>query len=67
MFKYNIEYLTCFGAMTINTKYFNCKAWTPFGVWKKFLKETKDEDHYSSREYRNSFLRVLKDTRLGWR
>lgn len=67
MLKYSIEYLTCFGAMSIHINYFNCRAWTPFGAWLKFLIATKDKDHYSSSSYRHNFFKVLKDIKLGWR
>jgi len=67
MFKWSIEYLTSFGAMCIHTNYFNCKAWTPWGAYRKFIKGTLGEDHYSSREYRNSFKSVLNDIKPYYR
>ncbi len=62
MFRYRVEYLVCFGCMTINVEYFDCKAWSKYGAWKKFLKsEFNNPNHYACREYLSSFVRMRKD------
>jgi hypothetical protein len=66
MFKYTVEYLTCFGAMTINTNYFKCRAFSKIGAWQKFLGATAGEDHYSCRDHRYNFLRMRHDIKRGW-
>jgi len=64
MFNYSVEYLLCFGAMTINVKYFKCKAWTKYGAWKKFLiAEGDNSNHYADRSYLHSFWRMRNDIR----
>lgn len=64
MFKYTIEYLTSFGAMTIYENKFNCRSWTKWGAWKKFLNATRDKNLYESRTYSNSFWRKRKDIKF---
>lgn len=66
MFKYTVEYLTCFGAMTINVNYYRCRALTKFGAWSKFLKATAGEDHYSCHDYRYNYFRMRNDIKKGW-
>lgn len=64
MFKWTVEYLVSFGAMTIHDKIFECRAWTPIGAWLKFLKKTKSEDHYSCESYRYNYLGMRKDIKF---
>ena len=64
MFKYTINYLTSFGAMTIKNNEFKCRAWTKWRAWKKFLKSTKNEDFYEDVSYLNSFWRKRKDIKF---
>ena len=64
--RYKVEYLTMFGAMTINVNYFECSAWCKYHAWKKFLKaHYNDSNHYACGEYLKSYWHMRKDiTRL---
>lgn len=64
MFKFKVEYLTCFGAMTINVSEYKCEAWTKWGAWRKFLKDTAGEYHYSDISVRNNFWRMREDIKF---
>lgn len=64
MFKYTVEYLTNFGVMTINDNEFNCRSWTKWGAWKKFLKATQDEDFYESKTRLCNFWQKRKDIKF---
>ena len=64
MFKFTVEYLTVFGAMTINTNIYECRAWTKVGAWRKFLKDTANEDHYADKTVLNNFWRMREDIKF---
>ena len=61
MFSYQVKYHIEPASWHINEVVFYCKAWTKYGAWKKWLKETKDERHYACYEYRHSYRRMRHD------
>lgn len=61
MFTYKVEYLTNPGSWSIMIYEYKCEAWTKWGAWKKWLEATKDEPHYSSHEYMNSYWKMRED------
>ena len=64
MFKFRIEYLVNPGSTAIYAKEYKCKAWTKWGAWKKFLKDTSKERHYTVRSVLNNFWVMRKDIRF---
>lgn len=64
MSKFKIEYLACCGAMTINVNEYKCRARTKVGAWRKFLKDTVDDNHYADKTVLNNFWRMRKDIKF---
>ena len=61
---YVVKYLTQFGAMTINESEYKCLAYNKYHAWKQFVKNTKNESHYSDRTVVNTYSRWIDDIYL---
>ncbi len=60
---YRVRYLVSYGAMCIHTHEYKCLACCKYDAFLKFIKDTKDEDHYSDRSIRTpkGYLRWVND------
>ena len=61
MFKYKVTYLTEPASWHIIEESFICFAWSKYSAWKKWLKATKGEPHYTYYEYRHSYWKMRHD------
>lgn len=59
--EYKVEYLVCFGAVSIHEKVYMCKAYSKFGAYKQFRIDCKGHSHYTDETRLNSFWCMRKN------
>jgi hypothetical protein len=59
---YRVVYWVSCGVYSFYEENFDCKAWTKYGAWRKFLKEIKDcPNIFECREYTHTYKRKKND------